>query len=71
MSIIKVQMYTIKCDSCSKNVADESEYAGWTDDGVAEDEACDSGWIKQGKKHYCKDCHYYDDNSDLVIKQQE
>lgn len=67
--IQEVTMYTVVCDNCKKSAGENSEYAAWSDESSAKDVAMDSGYITEGKKHYCSDCFFYGDNDELIIKQ--
>jgi len=71
MSIVPIKMYTVKCDGCGKKSGDDNQFAGWTDESVAEDDAIEGGWIIEGKSHYCGDCHYYDDDDNLIFEKVE
>jgi hypothetical protein len=69
--IKEVIMYTILCDGCGKDVNSGTEYSCWNDTDINEDMAADSGWMKEGDKHYCENCFYYDDEDNLVIKTEK
>jgi hypothetical protein len=67
--IYPVTMYECKCDVCGKN---------WNDDAVViltyPDTHClqhcieESGdWLTKDDKHYCPDCHSFDDEDSLII----
>lgn len=70
MSIKKIEMYTVICDVCGKDSADRSEFAGWNDKSYAEDIADCASFAKEGDNHYCSDCFEYDDDDNLIIKNQ-
>jgi len=63
----KVEMYTVVCDNCQKDIGTEDEYSCWNDDSYAETNAMESDWQKEEKKHYCPECYSYDDNDNLVL----
>lgn len=65
--IKEVKMYTITCDNCGKDVNEGSEFSCWNDTSYVEDIRMEARWEKVEKKHYCVDCHYYDDNDELII----
>ena len=67
--IQKVTMYTVICDNCGKDSNADSDFSCWNDMGWAQEEALESDWIKEEDKHYCPDCYEYDDDDNLVIKQ--
>lgn len=68
MSVKKVEMFTVICDNCGKDVCEGQEYSCWNDEQGAKEIAMESGYITEGDKHYCEDCYEYDDEDNLVIK---
>ena len=64
----KVEMYTIVCDHCQKDIGSEDEYSCWNDDSYAETNATESDWLRDNDKHYCPDCYSYDDDDNLILK---
>ena len=68
MSVVKVEMFTVVCDHCGKDIGSESDYSCWNDKQYAEDNAMDSDWHKEGDNHYCNECYDMDDedNTSLV-----
>lgn len=68
--IKELKMYTIICDGCGKDVCDGSEYSGWNEELYLEDIASEASWIKENDKHYCTDCFKYDDEDNLIIKNE-
>jgi len=66
--INKIQMYTINCDVCEADVLDGDDHGAWDDVQYVEDIASENGWHKDGKKHYCRNCHSFNDDDELVIK---
>jgi hypothetical protein len=68
--IIKETFYGVECDACGK-LFEGYEYSFWSDENYALENATDSEWIKDDKKHYCPDCYSYDDNDNLIIKTKE
>ena len=68
--IKEITMYTVICDNCGRNSGDDSDYSCWGTPGDAFDIASEeSNYIENEGKHYCPDCHTYDDNDNLVIDQ--
>lgn len=65
--IKKVQMFTVICDNCGQDVAENSEYSCWNDESYANENAMESGWDREGDKHYCDLCWRYDDNDNIVV----
>lgn len=63
-----VKMYTVVCDNCGDDIGANSEYSCWNDETYAEENAMDSDWIREGKKHYCPDCYTYDDDDTLILR---
>jgi hypothetical protein len=68
MSIVKVQMFTVVCDGCNKSADEGTEYSCWNDEDYAVDVATEAGYIKLEEKHYCHNCHEYDDDDNVVVK---
>jgi hypothetical protein len=66
----ELKMFTIVCDGCGCDVNKDSGYAGWNDEEYVEDIRMEAGWEKIENNHYCTDCFEYDDNDELVIKNQ-
>jgi hypothetical protein len=66
----EVKMFTIVCDGCGKDVNDGSEYAGWNEENYVEEIRAEADWEKVDDEHYCTDCFEYDDNDELIIKNQ-
>ena len=50
--IQKVEMHTVICDHCQKDIGSESEFSCWNDDNYAEENAMESDWLKQKEKHF-------------------
>ena len=67
MSIQKVEMFTVICDNCGKDVNKDAEYSAWNDETFAEDIAMEADWIKENDKHYCPKCYEYDDEDELIV----
>lgn len=66
--IIEKTFYILKCDGCGKELEDEAEEFAWTDDkNATEDVAVEGDWMCIRGKHFCPDCHHYDDDDNLVL----
>lgn len=65
----QVIMYTVICDNCGKDSNDGTEYSCWADGEQAELVSDYSNWVKEGDKHYCPDCFFYDDEDKLIINE--
>lgn len=66
--IIEKTFYSLKCDGCGKELEDEvEEYAWMYDERVAEEVAVEGDWMSIREKHFCPDCHHYDDDDNLVL----
>lgn len=65
--IQKVEMYTVICDNCKKDIGSEQEFSCWNDDSYAVDNALDSDWVKVEDKHYCESCYSYDDSDNFIL----
>lgn len=68
--IKEITIYTVICDGCGKDVHDGTEYSGFNDTDFVLQEASDSNWHVEEGKQYCPDCFEYDDEDNLVIKNQ-
>lgn len=66
----EVKMYTIVCDGCGKDVNENTDYSCWNDEDANEEIRQEAGWEKVDNKHYCTDCFEYDDNDELILKNQ-
>ena len=60
-------MYTVICDNCGKDVCEGEDYSAWNDQDYVESIAAECGWKIEDDKHYCDECHSYDDEDNLVI----
>ncbi len=70
MSVEKVEMFTVVCDNCKKDIGSESEYSCWNDSQYSEECATESGWHKEDDKHYCVECHLIDEDDNLIIHEE-
>ena len=53
-------MYTIVCDNCEKDAGDYAPaFSCWQDAETAEENALEEDWVRNGTRHYCKDCVDY------------
>ncbi len=68
MSIQKIEMYTCICDCCGKSADEDTDYSCWGDSSLARDIASNEDWAHEGDKDYCTKCYSYDDEDNLVIK---
>lgn len=67
MSIKQVTMYTLECENCGRISTDGSEYGGFTDVHGAEQDAQEIGWHIEDGKHYCYDCHGFDQDDNFYV----
>ena len=65
--IKEFKCYTLLCDNCGADVNGDSEVSGWDSEEYNYDIAGESDWIEHEGKWYCNDCHYYDDEDELII----
>lgn len=65
----KVECITLSCDNCEEIYQDEhgTGYSIWVAESDAFDAAENDGWYSHGGKHYCPNCHEFDDNDNLII----
>lgn len=68
MSVLEMKMFTVICDNCKKSADEGSGYAAWNDESYAKEVADEAGYAKNGDLHYCPDCHYYDDDDNLMVR---
>lgn len=64
----EIIMYTLICDGCGADSADDEGYAGWHFSFYAEEIADQMGWEVVEDKHYCTDCFEYDDEGEIKLK---
>lgn len=67
--IIEETFFAIECDVCKEQAENYEGHSFWADKNTTEDNANDSGWHIDGDKHYCPECHSFDDDDNLIIKQ--
>ena len=67
--IIEETFYAVECDVCKAQAENYDGYAFWADVNTTEENAIGSEWHKEGDYHYCPDCHSFNDEDELVIKQ--
>jgi len=69
--IKSIEMFTIVCDNCKKDLCSGHEYSAWGHAGYVEEMADEDNWHKEDDKHYCPDCYSWDDDDNLVLKMIE
>lgn len=67
MSVKKVEMYTLVCDGCGKDVCDNEEYSSWNDKGFLKEIASEAHWQEIDDKDYCTDCYEFDSEDNLIV----
>jgi hypothetical protein len=60
-------MYTILCDNCTVDVMTNHEFSGLGDIDDVKDVCNDSGWHREGDKHYCNNCFSHDEDGNVII----
>lgn len=68
MSVHKVEMFTVICDNCQKDIGAEQEYSCWNDEQSAKENAMEADWIEKDGSHYCDECYEMNDNDEYIIK---
>lgn len=70
--IYPITMYAAKCDGCGREANLMGEYAAFSDKHTVRDDLDASGYHIEdaNNKHYCPDCWTYDDNDNVIFKQQ-
>lgn len=67
--ITEIQMFGIDCDNCGESYdGGYSGFAYWADASTTIECASDNGWHQEGEKHYCPNCHSFNDEDELIIK---
>jgi hypothetical protein len=66
--IVEVTMYSVVCDICKKDALKDQEICAWNDKSMASEIAGNMDWFRDGDKHYCTDCHSFDDDDNLILK---
>lgn len=64
----EVKMFTIVCDNCGTDSAENADYSCWNDSDGANQAAEDAGFIKHDGKDICPDCFDYDEEENIIIK---
>lgn len=68
--IVEIEMYGCKCDNCNQYWS--GDHIAYSDEfSMKEVIGDDDSWHteKDEDKHYCPDCHSFDNEGNLVIKQ--
>lgn len=63
--IVPEIFYGVKCDRCGE-IHESGEYAYYSDESNALDEAKESDWIEQNGKHYCPCCYTQDEETEAI-----
>lgn len=66
--IKEIITYTVICNSCGKDVHEGSGFSGFDDKDYVKQVAVEANWITKDDKHYCLECYQYDDEDNLVFK---
>jgi len=67
--IYEEKVYGLRCDGCAEDYIDEHSGFSWYADQQGVQEAADNdGWHGENGKHYCPNCHHFDDNDNLILK---
>lgn len=66
--IITEKFYAVECDVCGKQSENYDGICFWADKETSEEQAMDNELHEEGNKHYCPNCHSFDDNDELIIK---
>ncbi len=64
----KVEMWTVICDSCGKDLNEGADIAAWKDKEDNIPNCISQHWLKTGEKHYCPNCYYFDIDDNIVFK---
>jgi len=67
--ITKINAFVCECDNCGADFTDENTgYTIFMLESDVKEHASEDGWHTDGDKHYCPECHDFDDDDNLVIK---
>lgn len=69
--IKSIEMFTVVCDNCGKSADEGTDYAGWNEKEYAKDIAMEANWANKDDKDFCPNCYEYDDDDNLIIKNNE
>jgi hypothetical protein len=69
MSYRAVTMWTVDCDGpgCKANAQATTDYAGWSEQDSAWDDAEEGDWREIDGQHYCPACVVWDDKADTWV----
>lgn len=63
--------YSIECDGCKAEAENGEGHCYWADLSMTKENARESDWhTTDDDKHYCPNCHSFDDNDELVLTPQ-
>ena len=67
--IVEETFYAVECDVCKTQAENYDGIAFWADKMTTIESAInDAQWHEEDDKHYCPDCHSFNDEDELVIK---
>ena len=66
MAQVEQILYTVECDNCRENYQSD-DFGFWLEYEMALEKAVEDGWTEEEGNHYCKKCHHYDDEDELII----
>lgn len=69
--IIEETFYAVKCDVCGRTAENEDEHSFWGQKSDAQDNAKEWEWHEEGDYHYCPECHDFDDDDNLIVKEKK
>ncbi len=66
--ITKVECSILECDNCKEPFENGSGYGIFADESSMIEDADSSGWETDYEgKHYCENCHHYNDEDEFVL----
>lgn len=65
--IQKVEMYTMICDGCGKDVCQNTDYSCWNEQDMVREQASEEGWIEIDHDNFCPDCWGWDETESEQI----
>lgn len=65
--IQNVEVCTLICDRCNKDICEGTTHAGWDSTIYLRTIAEEQGWIRHEGEDICDDCYAYNDDDELEI----
>ena len=66
--IVQEIFYAVQCDNCCQIAEDYNGFSYFISANSSNEKAMEAEYHKDGDKHYCPECHSFDDEDNLIIK---